>query len=1430
MINLLLRLLLSFQLVFYSTYSQYSYAGSRELLTAEYLFTEYGKNLGNANVFNSNVLSLRKILTGKISPSKEPFYEAHPLDTFALLEQTVEKKIEIPLTLSQKIKRYANPLLGKRTEPIPEAELDQSRKKESFYFQNINPHKIFVEIENKLGGKISVIQSYGEATRKVLDEPLQTIYGGNAYITNSPSIEHSNVPRDSLFSFKISYQDQVLHHFPQNIKWIAIMGSYIIFQEPARVFKDKAYISFIDLKYFQPALGKTGLPVFSIPVHFNENILRSSLESPEKITVQRNEIDINGLKISKDQIHILSRMQQFLFNATVAFTDMTELKNSEVFIKDIAKIYGKSLKSQQETNTLDKGKLDVMRSFEDLKNFANEQLNLRADIGASQDNAGRFAILKTIEGNLKNESTKMYNRAKEDIEIIEIFSEHLKRDAIYQNVLNQTSASLQSQDKIFNRFMALVFHFIRPQPLGAPKIQKALGLISNTLLPGETIAGRLEFLKEGLIQMQSNTVVRFSETFLIGAAMVAYSNDSSFLAKILDTTSEWHSNMWDMITVTGKSSFSFVSENSVYENYLSENKLGNFLTGVSALLGSIFGLWAIIHTTTNLIEYLWYVKKTSVEALVEHNQKVKFWLIRAFSKPRIINYIEKGRKKFLQDMSIDEQRKIGMPMSWTLSDGSISESLFRTNQSWLKFIERFSHSETIFLKLKRIDENNILREVELISINDETKVEKTDSLMTIQLKAMEDIHPKRTFKIVKGNSFFIFKDNNVELNTEIHFSNKDFTVEGLLLDSNFSEEENQLLEKVISKIEAEKRKINQRSFMSKVFSKIEREENNLSTLTENEITTSVQALKHFFLGYSTWSRTFRTMGLIWNQFFLSRNLIFRPGLSLSMLFYSKYFKRIYTNSHQPSELNGGYTLRFSSLPNNIINMYSQLPFYGQRQTKHYVNERKQYLYHLRQFEEKIIAVEKQYLEASSTIAFYQLLKNQDHEQFDSSIRKGSHQNGETLRGKRKLLFRMYQNLLFEEGMKNYLLEQIGLTDKASVKTIKRHIIEKTMEENQESDWFIKPEKDHEIRARLHRIEKEKTLFKQSNEMATHFFAGFFKRIKARSLAKHRKSLDPNINLQMNRYRVVEKGSDDSEFLTRGTRQQMFDILVKQPATLSFLFLFLAGIDHGILKVVHEEGFSKEAWFHLSRFSIWQGFFAMYILQMFAGMWFKMQMDSRLDATGGFDTYPTKVDVEKKHGFLKWYAKQFTSSDNSFWANYKFSWKLAYANLPAAFINLAVIYYLTLGRFDIEAFLNIYVAVLIGSLAFISLKPENAFEKSANFVLKDFIKHGIDFNKQEMKKLLSHPYILSTKIKTSSFLRFKYNLLMSFVEPLVENISTILYNLDISQGSRGFQRILFFDSLVTEYVVKSMDFLKERGVPSDITDFCKTIFTKNRTDL
>ena len=1435
----LLNGVIAFQLAFYPCLSTANGNGEKAQ-----------QNLKSASQFNKKyVESLRKLIFDS-SENSHQYYKNHPLDSFALLGQNVHKiNNRVELESFNFVTRLQNDKKIQETKPevyqkIQElvhiknsdgASLDFYRKLEELlgeiYFEanaekgpNYQEHiyrhskKIKQKLKNKERIKIEniIVTAVKDTKQRELTAVLahpdrlpiakKTLEPDKANQFKGSHFQNSS--QDKL-SFELSYHGKSFHSFPQNIEWISFFKNYLIFLEPSKVSENKALISFIDLKYFESALGKTALPIFHIPIHFQKaKISKEYLLSPSHFSISEGDkILIGDLSLSLSQIDYISKLQQLAFNATVSMIDPSSSGPSQTYLREILQNFETSLSgaiNEQQGEELGKTSISL-----ETKKIILKMLDNRRQIGSSKDVSGNYGTLNKLAGSLSKEGPEEQNTKD--------FKDSLMADKSFQASVDKVYKEVSKEQKFWNRAFVFLNHFARPQPLGAPKIKKALGLIANSVsLKGDTVQNRWSVFKESLSQAFYPRKNRFlAGSVLTGLGIIASPEVAQYYLSGLEGMGNWLKNWGELFTVTGQTSFEWISQlDGIHNAYLKGDKPIHLMKGLTALLIASLLLLGIPHLGSN---YSAFKKHIQSKKEKDHQEEAQSYIKRL--KSNFISYMEKERKEFIENLSNAEKKKLGILIELNFGLKNIkSRWVLKTNSGLDSFYSGLESAGKLSLELSSEQEGQI-NTLELKSSNQK----KDSSLQPNQiLLSLNHNNQKieRLFTISQGELKRFLNEEQMglkpDLSPQFEISGKSFHTNGVLQNADFSEEENFRLNKILSDIETETGKI---LFASQ----------NEDSLSKQEIKTLSQALLHLALGYSSWAKTFRALGLGWNWWFLTRSSYISPSTLVRVLYYSKYFKVTYDNSHIPTVFNGGEQARWSRDYLQTVTLLAQ----GSKNSSQ----------DLENFEKQMIEIEKTFLKEVEAAAYLELIKqlgeNADEKSAVMGIKKpnpihslskgpNSLQSHEIKNKKLRIFYQIYKRELFRAVIRDYLYELTGVKQNVRDGTLKKESLLKFVKE---PDILAKKIKKKSARQRVERVAKEQKITQISLAGANNLVKGFLKRGITKNQERGQKIFNPKRNLQIQRFSISKKLLNDPEALARATRQQMTYFTIDKPIELLFTFLFLAGVDQGILQILQDKPFTEEAWFHLSRYAIWSGFFAGLILEVFASAWFKVQQDSRLDETKGFEILPEKTDIEKKAGYLQWLKKQFMAQDNSLWENNKHYLKIIYANLPAAFITIGLIQFAVLGRFDLEIFISAYLAAIIFFLGGLDFKIENIYEKSVNWVYKDLIKRGLDLTGKD-RHFLSHPVLQQIKIKEGAKLRRRFNLWLAllFNNP-AGNVLNIFANIDTSLGSRAFSRMFFFGSFPTEYWVNFMDFLENKNIiSSDFAGKCKSIFTNNRTDL
>ena len=1442
-----LNLLIAFQLIIQP------YAAAQTPLTAN-----GEKHLAMAERFNrDHVEFLRKLFFGHSSGGNvEGYYENHPLDLFSLLGQQIHRKHK--KDFFEKSKEFLTQLksadgMEENTEFKNKVEqllkgLNQNDLSQALYYSNHDypferKFKPILEELTKEGGNNHIPGFYKKAKKmlkqleskefishknllvEIIEDqkdaevnPLQAVLSHQDKQAQAPQILSEELAerftgsvfqypaglQGKKFLFKLNYHDKkIVYTFPNHIKWMAFFGPYLIFLEPSKISGKKALISFIDLSYFETAIGKTALPIFYLPVHLKKGISVESVVSPQNIKITNDQLFIGDRVVELNQMDYISQLQQLAFNVTVFIADPANAKISQEFLKEIAHHFEQSLLIAIEQDLLSGKKEDLVAINSEMMNPTLKIIEHYQQIGSAQNVSGNHGQLQKAQINLSME--------RPEDELVKDFKNALSTNKDFQQLLQQIYAETNKNRGVLRRTFVFLHHITRPQPLGAPKITKALGLIANSVLPGETVQGRFLAFKEALLQFLHPGKNRFvTVSVLSGAGLIASPELAKYSYIALDTMGVWLDNWTDLVSVTIDKSFEWASADGLHNAYFEGDKKFNLMTGMASLFAIILTFIGSIHLGANLSDLR---KNMTTEEEKLHRREVKGLLNKLkISKRLFINYMEKNRLDYVENLALAEKNKLGILLRMNFGLGGIeTRQLFRTASTLNKFYEALDSEKKISLEITAKNEKG---QVVILNLDSEPRgtdkpLKNNQILLFVSQKNIKQIFT------CSDESLKILLENNEAFNSKLNLSmrllGEDLHIDGSLQNADFSPEDHERLNKILSDIELETGKI-----------LLDSE----SSMTGQEIKSLNRAMAHLIMSYSSWSKTFRMMGLGWNWFFFVRSIYIHPETLFRLMYYSKYFKVAYEDDHIPTVFNGGKQSRWSRWKTalNSIKKNEKSP-----------NEIRS---SIKKFENQIIKIEKQFFEEVTAQAHIKLI-----EQIGVSSKKVKKVNvGILAKGpnsldpsdiknrKLRLFYEIYQRELFHEVMRDYLSESTGVKDgNLNDRNLKNERFAQFL--NGEIDFPSDSLDKKEVEARVLRVAQEHDIAQKAQSAIDLLITGFLKRVATARDRISNESLNPRKSKQMSRMDVTKKMLNNHEALARATRQQLANLIIDKPMEIFFTFLILSAVDQGILQILHDKPFTEEAWFYLSRYAIWAGLFFNIVMDSLAGVWLKVQQDSRLEEIQGFDIVPKKEDVEKRFGFIRWLKKQFMAEDNSFVANYKHFWmNLMIPNIPAALFTMSVIWAITLGRFDLDVYLSIYLAALLPFTGW-AFKLENGFEKSANWVLKDLIKKELDLNGKD-RRFLSHPSVQAIKIKESGKLRTKFNFWYALLyDNPMGNILNIFGNIDTSMGSRGFARLSFGGSLPTEYWVSFMNFLENKNVlSSNVAEICKSVFTNNRTDL
>ncbi|MDE0518717.1 MAG: hypothetical protein OXH36_04065, partial [Bdellovibrionales bacterium] len=573
--NHVIKLLICFQLIFYPITSS-----AQNIPEEQYRQTQ----LDTVEAYNQKIDSLFEHIFGPRSSTQ--FYTNHPLDFYSLIGQNVIMKE----TSSKKPKETKKP-----------------------FFTHINPDRLLVEIISIDGAgeeKVeAILNSSGNSIKNKIPQEAKDLYTG---------VQYSIQNKELLHSFKLSYQGQILHNFSNHIQWIAIFGPYLVFMEGAQIYEQRAMLSFIDLNYFRTAIGKTALPIFRIPMAI-ESLNKAEILTPQ---ITDNELSIGqnkNHKITRKELDAFTHIQHVIFSVLVSLLSIDRYERDMIpFFKDISNEIERLLQNQRATRVQNLEATERPSGFVEshhvVEKIISEIIKSRVDLGSPSHQTGHYGQVKAAQHRL------------EPLELNELDNEayqkslaHLEADQKFQNHIKEVYRQKLEERKIKERVKGLVAQLLVPQPLGALKIQKSLGLIANSVRKGGSIEDRVMALEKKIIALeQENKSVR-SRTFtrsrilialpvLAGAAGLASQEGALFYEYIFRYVGETLFAFGNVLFENGKQALSSLNIPQAYRTYLSDGKGFSFAVGTLSVISTMFALFITLQVMVNLRHFLRYLK------------------------------------------------------------------------------------------------------------------------------------------------------------------------------------------------------------------------------------------------------------------------------------------------------------------------------------------------------------------------------------------------------------------------------------------------------------------------------------------------------------------------------------------------------------------------------------------------------------------------------------------------------------------------------------------------------------------------------------------------------------------------------------------------------------------------------------------------------
>lgn len=262
-------------------------------------------------------------------------------------------------------------------------------------------------------------------------------------------------------------------------------------------------------------------------------------------------------------------------------------------------------------------------------------------------------------------------------------------------------------------------------------------------------------------------------------------------------------------------------------------------------------------------------------------------------------------------------------------------------------------------------------------------------------------------------------------------------------------------------------------------------------------------------------------------------------------------------------------------------------------------------------------------------------------------------------------------------------------------------------------------------------------------------------------------------------------------MARAVRSMLAANLIDKPIELFFIFVCYAGIEDGLLRPLQPEIFGPNSWFYLSRYVFINGYIYSVIAGIFSDTWLKIQQDTMNE--GNFENAPSGQDATRS--FTGWFfSKAFFNSENTWWRSQVFTvGQFILPTMKATLVTALLVNLITLGRFDLDAFLANFVVLVFLPYTGFSWKLEQGFELASAWVVRDVPAH---LRPHPLVQEYAQRAIAKRRIVFSIYYKIVDSVIMSFLTTFM-NMNTVLF------GTRSFSRILFQGFTPTELVANPL---------------------------
>ncbi len=419
---------------------------------------------------------------------------------------------------------------------------------------------------------------------------------GNSYVC----------PNSDLCKFDLKAGQDTLHSFHLPTRAITTFGPYVVFVHNQSYDEQTGvqYLSFLDLSFYGPSIGRTDIPVFRLPVASSQAITSLGVKNKKLMLNNKATVAIEAFMAA-------SELQQAAFNITANLVDPQDIADVIPYIESLQTYFEKIMQAQIQ---------EASDAPEASKRAKVQLLELSENIGKQiQQNKKLTEFAGKANNQLSPEEVAQLST--ELRQLIEPYSKGVETAKTVNDRMSAVAQRFSASRGMKARLEAFFSRILSPVPNASLKVKRALVYVGA--FRNQERGKFMDFLLDR----------PYLSSFLMAASMMSAASPEAFLELlrgslalgngIFDYSKFALLGLGEAFVKGTIATFSPVADlgTGFYKQYLAGDNLSKTLIGLGAFVPFIMSLYFIPHMIFNLHKIYLDWRKPSWKGFVQNQQQ-----------------------------------------------------------------------------------------------------------------------------------------------------------------------------------------------------------------------------------------------------------------------------------------------------------------------------------------------------------------------------------------------------------------------------------------------------------------------------------------------------------------------------------------------------------------------------------------------------------------------------------------------------------------------------------------------------------------------------------------------------------------------------------------------------------------------------------------